>query len=266
LINLDACPPMDPIDQNGAETSAIVGLLAGSSFAGRLRGGAPVLVAAGEPARIVFANSAAHALFRTRTLQEINAAAMIGTSPGARRLRQLAGASTVGATPRLELLRFFLDRTPVQLALLCARLANSQGELFLVAATPPGVQPVAGAPPPQEAEPSLEPPASAGAPPREVERGSVAARFVWSATEPLRFDAPAKALVDAVGDAAPRAAESFEDWTARTGLDANGELAKALASRATFGPLRLAWPRLIGEHSSAEAIIVVLSGAPIVDR
>ena len=54
---------MDPNDHKGAETGAIASLLAGSPFAGRLRGGAPVLVAVGEPACIIFANPAAHALF-----------------------------------------------------------------------------------------------------------------------------------------------------------------------------------------------------------
>ncbi len=257
---------MDPNDHKGAETGAIASLLAGSPFAGRLRGGAPVLVAVGEPACIIFANPAAHALFRTRDLQTLNAAAMIGASPGARRLRQLASASTAGATPKLELLRFFVDRTPLQLALLCARLTNAQGELFLVAATPPGVQPTAEAAELREAAPPPETPVSADPQPPEADRRSVAARFVWSATEPLRFDAPAKALVDAVGDAAPRAAEPLGDWKARTGLDASGEFAGVLAGRATFGPLRLAWPRLVGANSSAEAIVVALSGAPIFDR
>ncbi|MGA2794427.1 MAG: PAS domain S-box protein, partial [Roseiarcus sp.] len=267
MIILDAWPPMDPIDHRGADASAIASLLARSTFAGQLRGGAPVLVAASEPARIVFANQAAHALFRTGNLQQLNAAAMIGASPGARRLRQLASASTAGAPPRLELLRFFVDRAPLQLPLLCARLANSQGELFLVAAAPLGGRPAAEtAWAPQETEPPDGPAASVAAQQQEGDRRGATARFLWSAREHLRFDAPAKALVDAVGDAAPRAAEPLEDWKARTGLDASGELAKALASRATFGPLRVAWPRLAGEHPADEAIIVALSGAPIFDR
>jgi PAS domain S-box-containing protein len=267
LIILDAWPPMDPIDHKGADASAIANLLARSPFAGQLRVGAPLLVATGDPARIVFANQAAHGLFRTANLQQINAAAMIGASPGARRLRQLASASNVGAPPRLELLRFFVDRAPLQLPLLCARLANLQGELFLVAAAPPGGRSAAetvGAG--QEMEPPDGAIATADDQQRESDGRGAAARFLWSAREPLCFDAPAKTLVDAVGDAAPRAAEPLEDWKARTGLDAGGEFARALASRATFGPLRVAWPRLAGERPADEALILLLSGAPIFDR
>ena len=253
---------MDPIDHLSADSGAITGLLAGSPFAGRFRDGAPMLVARGEPARVIFANPAAHALFGTREPRELNAAALAGTSPGARRLRQLAGAATGATTPKLELLRFFVNRAPVQLALLCARLTNARGESFLVAATPPSGQPTGAA-----AEPlAAEAPAYAAPQPLECDRRSLAWRFVWSAAEPLRFDAPAAPLVEAVGDAAPRAGELFEDWKARTGLDASDELAKALAARATFGPLRLAWPRLVDEHAAAEAIILLLSGAPIFDR
>ncbi|MGO8800965.1 MAG: ATP-binding protein [Roseiarcus sp.] len=258
---------MDPIDQKPVDANAIGDLLAGSPFAEQWRGGAPVLVAARQPARVVFANQAAQKLFRAAGLQELNAAALTGSSPGARRLRQLADASNAGA-PRLELLRFYLDRAPLQLPLLCARLANAQGELFLVAAAPPAGRAAVEATgaPQAEQPPPVEPSASAAGRPPDADAGRAGARFLWSATEALRFDASDKALVEAVGNAAPRAAEPFEIWKARTGVDASGEFAKALADRATFGPLRVAWPRLMDDRPADEAIILALSGAPIFDR
>src|ERR1700689_3772548 len=107
---------MSPIDQHAAEAVDIAGLIARSPFAGQLAGGAPLLVAAGQPARLIFANPAAHAIFRSANLEELAAAALLGASPGARRLRQLASAPGSGAPAKLELLRFFVDRLPLQLA------------------------------------------------------------------------------------------------------------------------------------------------------
>src|SRR5476651_1636408 len=108
---------MDPIDQKSADAD-IAELLAQSPFAGHLRGGVPLLVAAGQPARIVFANEAAKATFRTLSLSQFNTAAIAGTSPGARRLAQLANGLSAGARPRLERLRFFVGRLPLELSML----------------------------------------------------------------------------------------------------------------------------------------------------
>jgi PAS domain S-box-containing protein len=246
---------MNPIDQNAADAD-IADLLARSSFARRLRDGAPVLVAAYEPARIVFANDAACAVFQVADLARLNAAAMIGTSPGARRLRQLAGVLTPDAPPRLELLRFYVGRLPVQLALLCARVADARGDVFLVATTPDGAQNASGA---AAAAPDAKAPAG------EL-RESASQRFLWGADEHFHFEAPTKALVDAVGGAAPHPAESLDALKARTGLDENGEFANALAKRTTFGSLRVAWPCEAHREPGKEAIIVALSGAPIFDR
>ncbi|WP_158817805.1 ATP-binding protein [Methylocapsa sp. S129] len=246
---------MNPIDQKTADTD-IADLLARSSFAGPLREGAPLLVAAMEPPRIVFANPAAHAIFRTENLAQINAAAMAGTSAGARRLRQLAGALSAGAPPRLELLRFYIGRLPTQLALLCAPVADSRGEVFLVATPPASAQDKA-----ESAEPLQEAP-----PPASQLSSPTSRRFLWSVNEHSCFEAPAKGLVDAVSDAAPRPAESLDALKARTGLDESGEFAHALAGRATFGSLHLPWPRVSPQDSGGQAIIVALSGTPIFDR
>jgi PAS domain S-box-containing protein len=262
---------MNPTDQKVADTD-IADLLAQSLFAGQFRTGAPVLVVANEPPRIIFANNAAHAVFRTESLEQINAVAMSGTSSGARRLRRLAGALTVGAPARLELLRFHLGRLPMQLTLLCGRVAGSHGEAFLIATQPPGGA-RKEAETAQEAQNQGAPTSQPSAPPPSgFSRGQVGGkdgapqRFLWSANERSCFDAPAKAFAEAVGEAAPRRGESLEAVKARTGIDTSGELANALASRTTFSLLRLAWPCDSLGDSERKAVIVALSGAPIFDR
>jgi PAS domain S-box-containing protein len=251
---------MDPIDQKTADAD-IAELLAQSPFAGHLHGGAPLLIAAGQPARVVFANEAAQATFRTLSLAQFNAVAIAGTSPGARRLRQLASALTAGAPPRLERLRFFVGRLPLELSMLCAGVANARGEVFLVATTPASAKDMTS----PTAMPMTV--ASAAASPDEIDgKGNAARRFLWSLDEHFCFAAPVSALVGAVGEAAPRPAESLEALKARTGLDDDGRLAGTLASRGTFSSLRVAWPRDRRQDSSKEAAVVALSGAPIFDR
>jgi PAS domain S-box-containing protein len=257
---------MSPIDQHAAEAVDIAGLLARSPFAGQLAGGAPVLVAAGQPARLVFASPAAYAMFRSTNLEELAAAALLGASPGARRLRQLASAPGAGAPAKLELLRFFVGRMPLQLALLCAPLAGAQGEVYLVAAPPGAGQTAASGVETAQENPAIATPAGDSSPPPSpaASKGQdgAARRFLWSANERLHFDAPPEALATAVGEAAPRAGEALEALKARTGLDESGAFATALAARATFRSLRLAWPWGAGK----EAIVLALSGAPIFDR
>jgi PAS domain S-box-containing protein len=251
---------MDPIDQKSADAD-IAELLAQSPFAGHLRGGVPLLIAAGQPARIVFANEAAKATFRTLSLAQFNTAAIAGTSPGARRLRQLANGLSAVAPPRLERLRFFVGRLPLELSMLCAGVANARGEVFLVAAQPAGAQDMTA--------PTAMPPtvASAIALRDEIDgKGNAARRFLWSLDQHSRFASPASALVGSVGEAAPRPTESLAALKARTGLDEDGQLAGALASRGSFSSLRVAWPRDRSQDSSQEAAVVALSGAPIFDR
>jgi PAS domain S-box-containing protein len=250
---------MNPIDQKAADAD-IADLIARSPFSGQLRGGVALLVAAQNPPHIIFANEAAHAAFRTTSLDQLNAAAMVGTSPGARRLRQLATTPAAGA-PRLERLRFFIGRLPLQLSLLCARVADAHGDVFLVAAPPDGVQAVK----PATSAPSAAAPASLS-PGQADGKESVARRFLWSANEDFRFETSPTALAGAIGDSAPRAAEPLAALKARTGLDENGQLAETLAKRATFSSLRVAWPRSAPQEVGKEAIVVTLSGAPVFDR
>jgi PAS domain S-box-containing protein len=246
---------MDSIDQNAGNARDVADVLARSPFAGEL-GSAPVLVLARDPVRIAFANQAALTLFRANGLAPLNAMVDAGASPGARRLRQLASALAAGASPKLEILRFFVGRLPLPIALLCATIADASGELFLVVAPPTAAQRTA-APPTPDDEPA--PALSASEKLREIVAGQ---RFLWGLNGQLCFDAPAPAFAHAVGAGAPRPGEAFDAVKARLGLDESGEFAKALAGRATFAALRLAWPR----DPLEEAAIVSLSGAPVFDR
>jgi PAS domain S-box-containing protein len=254
---------MNLIDQQATDAE-IAQLLAQSPFAGQLRDAAFLLVAAQDPTVVIFANKAARAVFGASSLEQLNSVAVAGGSPGARRLRQLASAATIGAPPRLELLRFYIGRRPILQALLCASVADANGRALFVAAAPAAFTDAS-----QRAErtASEHPPldfsnASRG----QVEARTRARRFLWSVNQDLSFAAPTRALADAVGGAAPQMRESLEALKARTGLDQGGEFAEALARRTTFGSVRLAWPREAPQGSDDEAVIVVLSGAPIFDR
>jgi PAS domain S-box-containing protein len=251
---------MNPTNQKFADAD-VADLLARSSLARYARADSPLVVAIQDPPQIVFANQTALTIFHAANLQQVNATAMNGTSPGARRLRELAGAQIIGAAPRLELLRFFVGRLPLQLSWLCARVTDAHGKNYLVAAAAGGA-PVVNAP----AGVSALSPSVAMSPDERDEKQRPAHRFLWSMDAATCFDAPATALVEAVGDAAPRAAESLDALKVRTGLDESGRWAEAMAARQTFASLRVEWPRRPSQHLPTEAIVVALSGAPIFDR
>ena len=227
-------------------------LVAGSPFAERLDRGAPLMVAAGSPTRVEFATPAALALFGVETLGALDALALSGPSPGARRLRLLVETLADEAPPRVESLRFYAGRLPLPVGLMCGRIASPQGRDFLVVATPrdPG---------------EAELPASAGAEPVADEplRGVVASprRFLWSLDAENRFGPADRALEETVGAHAPRAGETLSALSARVGMDPMGDLAGAIAARRTFSALRLGWP----EPNRAHARMALISGAPVFD-
>ena len=229
----------------------VAALVAGTPFAERLDRGAPLMVAAGRPARIAFATPAALALFRVETLAALDAVVLAAHSPGARRLRHLVEALAPGNRPRIESLRFYADRLPLPVGLICARIAASPERDFLVLAAPPD---------PGEAEP----PAAAEAAAHEAPRVEIAAarRFLWSLDADDRFGEADRALEEAVGRHAPKVGESLAALRARVGLDPAGGLAEAIATRRTFSALRLGWP----EPDRASARVALMSGAPIFDK
>jgi PAS domain S-box-containing protein len=245
---------MSPSDPKGVDAIDVAALLAGTSFAAALRTGAPLLVAAIDPLRIRFATDEAMILLGANSLAEVEATALGGDSLGARRLRQLARTLPAGA-PRLELLRFFADRRPVSATLACAKVVDLSGQTYLVAAWPA----------PGQESGSSETPAAAAVPPPAasllVRTEPEPERFLWRVDQHLRFGAPAAALTAVLGAHAPQQGESLGALKARTGLDEDGRLAAALAAKATFSGLRLAWP----QGGGAAPRTLHISGAPILD-
>ncbi len=231
----------------------VAALVAGSPFAERLDRGAPLILAAGRPARVEFATAAALALFKVETLGALDAVALAAQSPGARRLRHLVEALAQENRPRIESLRFYADRLPLPVGLMCARIASSQGRDFLVLAAPPDAS---------EAEPPA--PAHPEAVADEAPRIEVAParRFLWSLDADDRFGRADRALEEAIGCHAPKAGESLAALSARIGLDPTGDLAQAIAAHRTFSALRLGWP----EPDRASARVALISAAPIFDK
>jgi PAS domain S-box-containing protein len=245
---------MSPADPKGVDAIDVAALLAGTPFAAALRTGAPLLVAAIDPLRIRFATDEAMTLLGAKSLAEVEARALGGDSLGARRLRQLARTLAAGA-PRLELLRFFADRRPVSATLACAKLVDVAGQAYLVAAWP---APGQASDSPEALGGAVVAPAAA---PLFVRTEPELERFLWRVDQHLRFGAPATALTAMLGAHAPQLGESLGALKARTGLDEDGRLAAALAAKATFSGLRLAWPQGGGKAPRT----LLISGAPILD-
>ena len=210
-------------------------LLAGSPFAERLARGAATILAARQPPRILFANPAALSLFAAPDIATLEAHLFSPSSPGGRRLAVLAGVAAAGP-PRVESLRFWFGRQPLPLALLCGRIGDR-----LVLATPPG---------PDEIRPAAPAPVRA-LPPR---------RFLWRLDGEERFAAVDPALVAAFGDRAPQTGETLAEFSARTGFDRDGKLAKTLAARRTFAALPMNW------DDGDCARVSLMSGAPEFDH
>jgi PAS domain S-box-containing protein len=228
-------------DRAAASPQEIAALLAGSPFAERLARGAPTLVFAGQSPRLLYASPAALNLFGAASLAELEAILLAAASPGARRLVGLAQMSA-GVPPRVESLRFYVDRRPLPLALLCGRIDD-----HLIVSTPPD--------PDEIAAPALAPTASEPAPPPPR-------RFLWSLDRAERFGAIDPGLAAAFGRLAPQFGEPLATFRARVGFDRDGQFAQVLAARRTFAVVPLAWPEIAGARSRMS----LMSGSPALDR
>ena len=118
-----------PVDLSQAQIDA---LLAEPAIATLIAGGAPVLVVAIDPVRVVWANGPAQILFRTSRPDEISRRALTAGA-GSSRLGELARTLQPGAPPRLERVRLVIGRNVETLTFLCRRTDNS-ARLFLAAA------------------------------------------------------------------------------------------------------------------------------------
>ena len=241
---------MDAVAPTPLNAREAADLLAGTPFAVALNRGALAL-AAGQPARAIFATSSALALAGVRDLYGLDSVLFGAESPGARRLRRLADEMPLGA-PRLEQLRFFANRLPLQLGLVVGRLRGPQG-MVLALASPQSLQGALAET--AEAAPSAD--SGFVTPPLD---GHV--RFLWSLDAEGRFGDTDPTLTQRLGSCAPRSGETLEALKDRTGFDAEGALAAALASERSFSALRLEWP----EPGERRARVVALSGVAVRDR
>src|SRR5205085_9862160 len=88
-------------------------------------------------------------------------------------------------------------------------------------------------------------------------------RFVWTMDADLRFQLAAPAFADAMG--ARTAAVMGRPWSeiaTALGIDPDGRVANAIASRDTWSGIVIAWP----VEATGETVNVELSGLPIFDR
>jgi PAS domain S-box-containing protein len=212
------------------------------------------------PGRIVEASPAMLALFGVNDTDGLEARLMRGDGPSARRLRHLAATLPVGEPPRLEGMRFVVERRPMKVNLRCARVPAPGGATWLLASIPALGAASAGRLPPAddrrapEVEESPEPDAR-GPPPLN-------SRFLWTLDEAGHFGAAHPMLAAAVGANAPHRGEAVEALLRRVDVVGGDALARALAGRQTFSGIALGWP-LPGSDRRRR---VMLSAAPLFGR
>jgi PAS domain S-box-containing protein len=219
------------------------------------------LAIAGSPARIIDASPAMLALFGVDDFEALEARLLRGEGPSARRLRHLAATLPVGDPPRLEGMRFVVDRRPISVNLRCVRIVAPGGATWLLASIP--ALGAASVEPPRPADDrDATPPDEPAAPDILGRPPPLNSRFLWTLDEEGRFGPPHPILAAAVGANAPHRGETVEALLRRTELDGGGELVRVLAERRTFSGVSVGWPL----SGSGRRRIVALSAAPLFGR
>ena len=241
---------------SGVGREAIEAALADPAFASLRLSGAPVLVAASDPARIVFANAGAQSLFGgphaalTRRL-------LHGGEPGASRLVALSHSLLPNAAPRLERLRFFFGPVAETVTVLCRRVAL-QGMTPLFAFAVLGVR--AAAKPAVDAEAGED--GADASPGAEQAVATRPVRFSWRTDAADTFVEVAPALAATVGEKNARlVGRALADAARDLALDSDGALAEAFATRDTWSGVRVEWP--VGDGATRAP--VTLGAAPAFD-
>jgi PAS domain S-box-containing protein len=110
-------------------------------------------------------------------------------------------------------------------------------------------------------EESVAAPSATGSPAPRERRHPL--RFVWKMGEDGRFTLDSDEFIALIG---PRAAAAigrpWPEMAAELGLDPEGQVARAVATRDTWSGLSVSWPLDAG----AERLVVELSGLPVFDR
>jgi PAS domain S-box-containing protein len=212
------------------------------------------------PARIVAASPAMLALIGVSDFESLEARLVRGQGPSARRLRHLAATLPVGELPRLEGMRFVVDRRPRSVNFRCVRIPAPGGATWLLASVP--ALGAASAEPPPPAEDRDAPPHEDTAAPDLGASPPPNSRFLWTLDEEGRFGPAHPMLAAAVGAKAPRRGESVEALLRRAELNGGDELVRILAGRQTFSGIAVGWP--ISGFDRRR--LVTLSGAPLFGR
>jgi PAS domain S-box-containing protein len=264
---------------NGRQCGEIAAALADPAVASLVRAGAPVLVAGGDPARVIYANDSALALFRARDCAALTESLFGSGLPASRRLAELAGSILPGAAARLERLSFNGEDLPGAITALCRRTPGDPSLFVLAGLGLRGGRSRAQLTAARAAAPSdvpLEPGAETAheavadeglgairARLRARFPGLVPARFLWrtdSRNIVLQVTPPLAEIVgpgcaDLVGRDLIEAAETL-------GFDPSGELAEALRAQATFSRVDVDWP-IAGASAAAP---VTLGALPVFDQ
>ncbi len=256
----------------------VAAALAEPAFASLARAGAPIVVAEGDPARVVHASASALALFAVTDREELTQRLFASDEPGARRLGHLAQAILPGAAARLERLSLRFDLLPETVTFLCRRTPGEK-PLFVLAglglrvgqsrtvqapalSAPASsgqefdvpVSPAAGKQVPLA--PALAETAGLDALRADLERrypGLAPARFLWRADAANIVTEVTPPLADIVGPGCANiVGRNLASAAAALGLDRQGKLAAALQGRATFSGVELDWP--IDEAAAAAPV------------
>ena len=248
----------------------VAAALAEPALASLARAGAPIVVAEGEPPRVVHANPAALALFGVADAQAVTAPLFQSGLAGAARLVELSRDMLPGAAARL--VRVLLGSASAgAVTLLCRRTAGDP-PLFVLAglglragSAKPRPAPAAAAPAPSAAPPDdSAPAASAGLAALQSRfaarfSGAAKARFLWRTDARDVVVELTPPLSEIVGPGcADLVGRDFLEAATALGLDPRGELAAALRARATFSRVDVDWP----VDRAGAAAPVTLGGLP----
>ena len=289
--------PRDPALIRAAEAA-----LSEPPFASLIEAGGALLVAAGQPARVLFANEGAKALFGASE-EAITRRLFDAPDPGARRVAELSRSLVPGAGARLEKLRFYSGLRAQMLTVFCRRTIGphslfilgvpaapapkqTQPDLSAMMMAPESMQgaqptfvppaPVAPTAPraeaPKPAAPAPQPVATAQSR-RSVDevaadiamrlKGSDNVRFLWQTDSAHRFVKITGELCDFIGCMTSRlVGRSFSDVADELNLDPDYALRDALLRGETWSGLEVLWPV---ENADA-AFPVTLGALPAHDR